>query len=226
MKNNKEHIEMSTKQKIIDCAVNIFAAKGFTETSVREIAAGVEIKAASLYFHFKMKSSILEYMLDDYIRYSRTTFKESDAFQKLQKNPSPSGIMDCLVLYFPDDKKDYYLKVLSVILQEQHRNPLIRDFISKEIILYNERNIKTVIRILQDLNIIRSDTTPDFWATASSSLFYAFANRMLLGIGDMSPDFTGIGMVDALRNLFELLFETCCVEAQEGSYGNNKICKK
>ena len=210
MKNNKK--ETSTKQKIIACAVVMFAAKGFTETGVREIAAEVGIKAASLYSHFQTKNSILEYILDDYVKFINSTFNQNDALLKLQKNPTVDGILSCLVLVFPEDKLDYYIKVLSVILQEQHRNPVIREFMSKKIILKGEQNIKIIIDILKNLNVIRSDTDPDYWMKMHSSLFYAFSSRMLLGIGDKSPGFSGIDMAGAVRKLFEMLFITCGVD--------------
>ena len=210
MKNNKE--EIPTKQKIIACAVSMFAAKGFTETGVREIAAEVGIKPASLYSHFQTKNSILEYILEDYVQFTNSTFNRNDALVKLQKNPTPDGVLSCLVLIFPEYKRDYYIKVLSVVLQEQHRNPVIRDFISKRIILKGEQNIKIIIDILKGLNVIRSDTDPEFWMKIHSSLFYAFSNRMLLGIGDTSPDFSGINMADLVKKLFEMLFTTCGVD--------------
>ena len=209
--NNKE--EIPTKLKIINSAVGMFAAKGFTETGVREIAAEVGIKPASLYSHFQTKSSILEYILEDYTQFTNSTFNQNDVLLKLQKNPTPEGVLSCLVLDFPDDKKDYYIKTLSVILQEQHRNPVIRDFISKQVILKSERNVKIIIDILKDLNVIRSNTEPEFWMKTHSSLFYAFSNRMLLGIGDISPNFIGISMAGAIKKLYEMLFETCGVES-------------
>jgi AcrR family transcriptional regulator len=47
-----------TKQKIISCALDLFATKGYTETGVREIAANVGIKSASFFYHFETKSAI------------------------------------------------------------------------------------------------------------------------------------------------------------------------
>jgi len=199
----------STKRKILDCAVNLFAVKGFTETSVRELAASAGISVATLYFYFPTKNAILEYILTDYSEYSKKMIADNDVFMKLKKNPTLDGIMACFVLTFPEDKKEYNIKVLSVILQEQHRNIIIRDFITKEIILRDEENVKKIINVLKELNVLRPDTDPDFWFKMSSSLFYSFSNRMLLGIGDMSPGFTGAGLSGTLRFLFELMLKYC-----------------
>jgi len=49
----------SRKKHIRDTAQNLFRKKGYTATSMREIAEEVGIKAASLYNHFKKKEEIL-----------------------------------------------------------------------------------------------------------------------------------------------------------------------
>lgn len=52
--------ETSNKEKIIRTAVVLFAERGFSAVSQREIAAAVGIKAASIYNHFASKDAILE----------------------------------------------------------------------------------------------------------------------------------------------------------------------
>jgi hypothetical protein len=74
-----------------------------------------------------------------------------------------------------------------------------------------EWKIQTVIEVLKELNVIRQDTDPDFWMKISSSVMYAFAHRVMLGIGDSSPDFSGMGMVGLLKQLFDMLLEKCGV---------------
>ena len=59
-KPDNEPEKISTRQKILDCAIDLFATKGYTETTVRELAAAVGVKEASIYNHFSSKNSILE----------------------------------------------------------------------------------------------------------------------------------------------------------------------
>ena len=51
---------MTTKEKIVDEALTLFATNGFKGTSVKNIADAVGIKDASLYKHFKSKQKILD----------------------------------------------------------------------------------------------------------------------------------------------------------------------
>jgi AcrR family transcriptional regulator len=49
----------ATEQRIIDAATELFYERGYHGTTMREIAAGVGIKAGSLYNHFPGKQDIL-----------------------------------------------------------------------------------------------------------------------------------------------------------------------
>ncbi len=51
---NKEN----SRQKILDVAIQLFSKSGFSNVSIREIAAAAGIKSASLYYHFPNKQSI------------------------------------------------------------------------------------------------------------------------------------------------------------------------
>ena len=49
---------MTTKKRIIIESLRLFASKGYDGVSMREIAAAVGIKGASIYNHFKGKEDI------------------------------------------------------------------------------------------------------------------------------------------------------------------------
>ena len=56
---------MSTKDRILEEALTLFAEKGYDGTSVEQIAEKVGIKAPSLYKHFKGKEDILNSIIDN-----------------------------------------------------------------------------------------------------------------------------------------------------------------
>jgi len=203
--------KLSTKEKIMNAAIDLFSESGYDKVSMRDIAGIVGINVASIYNHFPSKNSILENILEDYTAHTSGSFYDQTVFSKLRENPTTEGIMSCLQLIFPEGEEKHYFKVLSVILQEQHRNPIIRQHVSENL-LTNERNIKIVFDILKELNIIRRDADPDFWMKVSSSLFYAFSARIMLGIGDSSPNFSGMNMTELFRFMFDMMFKVCAVE--------------
>ena len=202
---------LTTKQRILNSAVHLFAAKGFTETTIRELAAEAGINTASMYYHFPSKTSILEYILNDYAENIANTLHH-DKLLELKENPTADNILACLMLDFPEGKEEYYLKALSVMLQEQYRNATVRKILSEHTILGGERIIKIIVNTLIDFNVLAKDTDPDFWAKAHSSFIYAFASRNSLGIGDNAPGFSGMGLVEILRSMYDMLLNTCAAD--------------
>jgi AcrR family transcriptional regulator len=200
----------TVKHEILECAANLFAESGFTETTIRELAKAADFKnPASLYHHFPSKNAILEHMLEEYITYNNGVFKDKNMSDILKKRPTADGILACLSTSFPSNRAGYYLKVLYVLLQEQFRNPIVRSYMTKGFILRSERNMKTIFNELKRLGVIRQDADPEYWVKTSSCLFYTFATRMMLGIGDSEPDFAGMGMVEMLRHTLDMMLEKC-----------------
>ena len=135
----------ATRQKILDKAAALFAEKGFTETTTRELTNAVGLKnPASLYHHFLSKNAILEQMLDDYAAGNIDIFNEEIITNILSKDPTTNGIMSCLQISFPPDRIEYFLNILCVMLHEQLRNPIVRSFMSSRIIQRAEYKVKTI----------------------------------------------------------------------------------
>ena len=59
---------VSTKQKILDAALDLFSKQGFEATSVSQIADEVGIRKASMYSHFASKQEILEILMQDIMK--------------------------------------------------------------------------------------------------------------------------------------------------------------
>ena len=59
------NIEKSTKQKILESSLKLFSEKGYEGVSMREIAAAVGIRGASIYNHFKGKEDIFQGIFEE-----------------------------------------------------------------------------------------------------------------------------------------------------------------
>ncbi|MFD3510520.1 TetR/AcrR family transcriptional regulator [Nocardia sp. NPDC058666] len=68
-----------TKQAIRDAAVALFSAKGFEQTSLREVADVVGITKASLYYHYASKLDLLLAIIDPIIDHMREIVEDIDA---------------------------------------------------------------------------------------------------------------------------------------------------
>jgi len=54
-----------TKRRIFECAMKLFAEKGYDATSVEEITAVSGIAKGTLYYHFEKKEDILNMLLEE-----------------------------------------------------------------------------------------------------------------------------------------------------------------
>jgi AcrR family transcriptional regulator len=55
----------NTRQRIQEVALELFAEQGYEKTSLREIAARLDVTKAALYYHFKTKEEIIVSLFED-----------------------------------------------------------------------------------------------------------------------------------------------------------------
>ncbi len=60
-------LSADTRQRIADCALALFSDKGFAATSVREIAASVELTVPAMYYHFDSKDGLLAALVEPFV---------------------------------------------------------------------------------------------------------------------------------------------------------------
>lgn len=66
---------METKERILKNALDMFARSGYDSVSIRDIAAAVDIKESSIYYHFKNKQDILDSLVLQYQNYTSELIK-------------------------------------------------------------------------------------------------------------------------------------------------------
>ena len=79
------------QQEILNVALELFYKRGFADTSMRDIAEVMNVKAASLYAHIKSKEEIMEWISEDV---STRFMQKYDAL----KNPNLSALEKVSIL--------------------------------------------------------------------------------------------------------------------------------
>lgn len=59
-------MKVSTKDKIINAAVQLFNQKGYSGTSVREIAKSADVNVAHISYYFKGKGGLMEHLVSEF----------------------------------------------------------------------------------------------------------------------------------------------------------------
>ena len=65
-KSAEEHDTLSTRDKIMDAALDVFSRKGYHETRMDEIAGESKTSKGSLYFHFPNKEKLFISLVDQF----------------------------------------------------------------------------------------------------------------------------------------------------------------
>lgn len=130
----------STKERIIYESLRLFSEKGYDGVSMREIAAAVDIKAASLYAHFKGKEAIYQAIVDTMKqRYNQETMllhidgSDAKADVSVYKKISTEqlySIGEQLFLFFVHD--EYTRMYRKILTMEQYKNPVLATEFSKQ----------------------------------------------------------------------------------------------
>jgi len=103
----------SPRGRLQQMAASLFKAKGFSRTTVRDIAAKVGIQSGSIFHHFKNKEQILQSVMNDAI------LRVMDSMQqKLAETTNTNEQLYCLVLCELEAIHDEQLAGFQLLISE------------------------------------------------------------------------------------------------------------
>ena len=76
-----------TKQHIVEASMHLFSARGYAQTTVRDIARQAGISDAAIYYHFPAKRDVLDALIDAELD------QPADATPPPQRKPPPSMVL-------------------------------------------------------------------------------------------------------------------------------------
>lgn len=191
--------EKNTRERIIDAAIDLFSQKGYTETTMREIAKAVGIRASSLYNHYACKEELLETVLQLYSSYSYNQIDHSLDEKLKSLEPTADALTSLLFFRFPTEVADRYIKILKIICHEYIRNKKVQHYLRYGMIEPNYHKIRFVFDSLIAQGKIAPCNT-DYIASAAFSVLLAYT---MLGTMDMSymAESSNQTMFDVLRGI-------------------------
>lgn len=88
----------TTKSKILDAAEQLFAERGFAETSLRTITARAKVNLASVNYHFGSKKSLIQEVFDRFlIDYTDSLSSKIDQLELQQSSITTETLLRALV---------------------------------------------------------------------------------------------------------------------------------
>jgi AcrR family transcriptional regulator len=126
---------ISTKQKILEAAIDLFSQNGFSAVSIREITKYVGIKESALYNHYKTKDEMLEtiYMIFRNEQKQRS-LPPVAMLDKIMETVTPEAFLMQGFLNFKQTINNPLLvKIWRILNIEQFRDQRAREIILNDI---------------------------------------------------------------------------------------------
>ena len=130
---------MSTKTKILEVSLELFAKKGFDGVSVREIAKEVGVRESALYKHYKNKEDILEKIVEEMIVSIRSGYELRHVPETLAvgvvegyRNITEEQLCEMSWSIFKMFTEDFRLSNFRrLLMREQFQNKIIAEYYNK-----------------------------------------------------------------------------------------------
>ncbi|MDX8360350.1 TetR/AcrR family transcriptional regulator [Cytobacillus sp. IB215316] len=118
-----------TKLKILNQALILFSAKGYEETSLKDIATSIHIKAPSIYAYFSGKEelfiSVIEYVMSEYIDF----IKEQEVVTaKFPTKERLYFLLHELNEYFNNNSLGLFIKRYGIVPPDKFKDLLNRKY--------------------------------------------------------------------------------------------------
>ena len=99
---------MENKEKILNCALDLFHARGYDAVGVQELAEMAGVTKPTLYYYFGNKQGLLKELLSrEYEIFKHTVFKENDPDERVWR--TLPRIAAAYIDYAMDHRKAYML---------------------------------------------------------------------------------------------------------------------
>lgn len=85
-------VDGSAREQILERALELFSQKGYSATTMRDIAAAVGVKAASLYNHFESKQGLFDALIEREVAYIAGCVRSGGAIAYPDEDPAFYGV--------------------------------------------------------------------------------------------------------------------------------------
>ena len=145
--------KISTKEKILFAALDLFSKYGYEATSTEQIATAVGIKKPSLYDHYKNKQDILDSLIEKLTNeYNKGSIFSNDIDSSKLSTKYITKLVQEQTKFLIHNEN--IVKIRRFLTIEQYRNPQICELQNKHIYTNVLNYNKSLIKVLIENNIL------------------------------------------------------------------------
>lgn len=201
-------MEQSTKERILDTALEAFAANGYKGTNLRDLAAGMGLSKSALYKHYAGKEDIWNAVLDRMEAYYSARFGSPEQLPETPKSCEELIAMTMGILDFTMSDPKVAL-TRKILLTEQFHDERVRQLATLHFLTGTRDMFAKIFADMMDAGLLkRSD--PEMLAFA-----YTAPITALVHLSDREPD-----RVEEIREQIEAFLRaflgTCAAPEKEG----------
>ncbi len=121
--------DLTTRERILDVAIDLISKRGYESVSIREIAREVGIRESSIYNHFKSKDEILDTIIEYFIGELSRSNPIEPSMDAMLAEHGPEGFMNIAArAYLQSINRPRIAKIWRIITIELYRNEKVRKF--------------------------------------------------------------------------------------------------
>lgn len=150
--------KQNTKEKIFEVSIDLFSQYGYDGVSIRQIAKEVGIKESSIYNHYPSKESILDDILNYYIR--EMLKEEAPLMQSSQNLDLGFGTFYRIgsERFISKLSEEKMMKITRIFLVESYHNEKINKFLKEAIIGYGVNGWIELFDLMKEKKVIKEDS--------------------------------------------------------------------
>ena len=175
-----------TKWELFKVAMDLFAAGGYANVSIRDIAAAVGLNPASIYNHFPSKDAFLTEAYNFYERNYYEQLPTLESLIELVPERSPQEIWRMMTPVYEDELLDLMTKIILVAIDERRRDPNASTLIHEVFTKVPSRYITALLEEMIRLDMIESIDIAHFVSLYSA--FNLFASTRIGSIYPLSKE--------------------------------------
>lgn len=150
--------KQNTKEKIFEVSIDLFSQYGYDGVSIRQIAKEVGIKESSIYNHYPSKESILDDILNYYIR---EMLKEEAPLMQSSQNLDLGFDTFYRIgseRFISKLSEEKMMKITRIFLVESYHNEKINKFLKEAIIGYGVNGWIELFDLMKEKKVIKEDS--------------------------------------------------------------------
>lgn len=161
------------KWDIFESAIYIFAERGYENVSMRELAKINDIRAASIYYYFDSKDTLLNTMYEFYAANIKLSSPDIDKIMKKIPYQSAKEILFQCLNQFSDELQPLMDCIYLIVVSQQAHDPRAYKLIQESTFAYPENFITRIVTRMVDIGKIEPLDIECFVKLYASFMFTA-----------------------------------------------------